>query len=116
MEAYGLFVGLGAIVIIALLGAIGFFLLKSDDNIGAIPPMPMNLGGQMQTAASVQALPGFAPSQPAYVADYTGLPGGGHYDQGYDGSTIYIAPDATQWKMNAAVSYTHLTLPTILLV
>ena len=108
MEAYGLFVGLGAIVIIALLGAIGFFLLKSDDNIGSIPPMPMNLGGQMQTAAPVQVPPGFAPSQPAYVADYTGLPGGGHYDQGYDGSTIYIAPDATQWKMNADGSFNRI--------
>tara|TARA_B000000532_G_scaffold153428_1_gene123232 strand:- start:11895 stop:15590 length:3696 start_codon:yes stop_codon:yes gene_type:complete len=108
MEAYGLFVGLGAIVIIALLGAIGFFLLKSDDNIGAIPPMPMKLRGEMQTLAPVQAPPGFAPSQPAYVADYTGLPGGGHYDQGYDGSTIYIAPDATQWKMNSDGSFNRI--------
>ena len=105
MEAYGLFVGLGAIVIIALLGAIGFFLLKSDDNIGSIPPMPLDLASPMQTAVPVHAPPGFTPSQPAYVADYTGLPGGGHYDQGYDGSTIYIAPDATQWKMNADGSF-----------
>ncbi|MED5374990.1 MAG: hypothetical protein VX892_00605, partial [Candidatus Thermoplasmatota archaeon] len=81
---------------------------KSDDNIGAIPPMPMKLRGEMQTLAPVQAPPGFAPSQPAYVADYTGLPGGGHYDQGYDGSTIYIAPDATQWKMNADGSFNRI--------
>ena len=70
--------------------------------------MPMNLGGQMQTAAPVQVPPGFAPSPPANVADYTGLPGGGHYDQGYDGSTIYIAPDATQWKMNADGSFNRI--------
>ena len=100
MQAYGLFLGIGAMVIIALLGTIGYFLLKSDDNIGAVPSMQLGLGGPMQPAP-----PGFLPSQPAYVADYTGLPGGGHYDQGYDGSTIYIAPDATQWRMNADGSF-----------
>lgn len=109
MEAYGLFVGIGALVIIALLGAIGFFLLKSDGNDGAIPASPMDYAASIQTAAPVmQAPPGFAPAQPAYVADYTGLPGGGHYDQGYDGSTVYIAPDASQWRMNADGSFNRI--------
>jgi len=71
--------------------------------------MPLDLSSPMQTAVpAVHAPPGFTPSQPAYVADYTGLPGGGHYDQGYDGSTIYIAPDATQWKMNADGSFNRI--------
>ncbi len=107
MEAYGLFLGIGAVVIIGLLGAIGFFLLRSDDNVGSAPTIPMNYGAPV-AAAPVQAPPGFAPAQPAYVADYTGLPGGGHYDQGYDGSTIYIAPDNSQWKMNADGSFTRI--------
>jgi hypothetical protein len=108
MEAYGLFIGIGALVIIALLGAIGFFLMKSDDNVGQIPQIPLNYGDPMQAAPPVQAPPGFAPAQPAYVADYTGLPGGGHYDQGYDGSTIYIAPDSSQWRMNADGSFNRM--------
>ena len=61
MEAYGLFVGIGALAIIALLGAIGFFLLKSDDNVGA---MPMGYAQTVQTAAPVQAPPGFAAALP----------------------------------------------------
>ncbi len=40
------------------------------------------------------------PQQPARVADYTGLPPGGSYDQS-TGVTLYNAPDGSQWQMLA---------------
>jgi len=40
------------------------------------------------------------PQQPARVADYTGLPPGGSYDQS-TGVTLYNAPDGSKWKMLA---------------
>ena len=38
------------------------------------------------------------PAQPDRVADYTGLPPGGQYDQS-TGQTIYIGPDQSRWQM-----------------
>jgi len=40
------------------------------------------------------------PQQPARVADYTGLPPGGSYDQS-TGVTLYNAPDGSKWQMLA---------------
>lgn len=42
-----------------------------------------------------------------HVADYTGLPGGGSYTQDAAGSTIYVALDQSQWRMNADGSFTR---------
>ena len=81
-------------------------LRRNTNMIASIPAMPMDFA-----ASTIQAAPGFAPvqmSQPMYVADYTGLPGGGHYDQGFDGSTIYLAPDASQWRMNPDGSFNRI--------
>ena len=70
--------------------------------------MPLDYGTKMRESSPLQPPPGFAPVQPVTVADYTGLPGGGHYDQAYDGATIYIAPDSSQWRMNADGSFTRM--------
>ena len=48
-----------------------------------------------------------APIQPATVADYTGLPPGGHYDQS-TGQTIYVQADGIRWQMNADGSFNRL--------
>ena len=101
-----IFIVIATLVLIALLGGLGFVLMRggnSNSPSGAEMMMAQQAAPMMQAAAP----PGFSPAQPTHVADYTGLPGGGHYDQGYDGSTIYIAPDATQWRMNADGSFTR---------
>ena len=46
-------------------------------------------------------------AQPTTVADYTGLPAGGQYDQS-TGETIYILPDGAKWKMLADGSFIKL--------
>ena len=43
-----------------------------------------------------------------HVADYTGLPGGGSYTQDAAGSTVYVALDQSQWRMNADGSFTRM--------
>ena len=48
-----------------------------------------------------------APIQPTTVADYTGLPHGGHYDQS-TGQTIYVQADGIRWQMNADGSFNRL--------
>ena len=48
-----------------------------------------------------------APMQPTTVADYTGLPPGGQYDQS-TGHTIYIQADGVRWQMNADGSFNRL--------
>ena len=48
-----------------------------------------------------------APIQPTTVADYTGLPPGGHYDQS-TGQTIYVQADGIRWQMNADGSFNRL--------
>ena len=45
--------------------------------------------------------------QPTTVADYTGLPPGGQYDQS-TGHTIYIQADGVRWQMNADGSFNRL--------
>jgi len=47
------------------------------------------------------------PAQPTTVADYTGLPPGGTYDQSA-GQTIYIQPDSVQWQMMGDGSFNRL--------
>ena len=48
-----------------------------------------------------------APIQLTTVADYTGLPPGGHYDQS-TGQTIYVQADGIRWQMNADGSFNRL--------
>ena len=47
------------------------------------------------------------PAQPTTVADYTGLPAGGQYDQS-TGQTIYIQTDGTRWQMMGDGSFNRL--------
>ena len=47
------------------------------------------------------------PAQPMTVADYTGLPPGGSYDQS-TGQTIYVQPDGTRWQMMGDGSFNRL--------
>ena len=47
------------------------------------------------------------PAQPTTVADYTGLPPGGQYDQS-TGQTIYIQADGVRWQMMADGSFNRL--------
>ena len=47
------------------------------------------------------------PAQPTTVADYTGLPPGGSYDQS-TGQTIYIQADGVRWQMMGAGSFNRL--------
>ena len=47
------------------------------------------------------------PAQPTTVADYTGLPAGGQYDQS-TGQTIYILPDGARWQMMSDGSFNKL--------
>ena len=46
-------------------------------------------------------------AQPTTVADYTGLPAGGQYDQS-TGQTIYILPDGARWQMMGDGSFNKL--------
>jgi hypothetical protein len=47
------------------------------------------------------------PAQPMTVADYTGLPPGGTYDQS-TGQTIYVQPDGVRWQMMGDGSFNRL--------
>ena len=73
-------------------------------------PSPANPAMPEATPAAVESAP-VAPAPPAAtappppqpaarVADYTGLPSGGSYDQS-TGVTLYNAPDGSQWQMLA---------------
>ena len=55
---------------------------------------------QMQTAPP-------PPAQPSTVADYTGLPPGGTYDQS-TGQTVYIQADGIRWQMMPDGSFNRL--------
>ena len=55
---------------------------------------------QMQTAPP-------PPAQPSTVADYTGLPPGGTYDQS-TGQTVYIQADGVRWQMMPDGSFNRL--------
>ena len=65
-----------------------------------------------QPAMSAPAPPAMAtapppPAQPTTVADYTGLPPGGTYDQS-TGQTVYIQADGVQWQMMPDGSFNRL--------
>ena len=47
------------------------------------------------------------PAQPTTVADYTGLPPGGQYDQS-TGQTIYVQADGVRWQMMPDGSFNRL--------
>ncbi|MDG1550079.1 MAG: hypothetical protein P8Q94_08530, partial [Candidatus Poseidoniaceae archaeon] len=47
------------------------------------------------------------PAQPTTVADYTGLPPGGQYDQS-TGQTIYVQTDGVRWQMMPDGSFNRL--------
>ena len=47
------------------------------------------------------------PAQPTAVADYTGLPPGGTYDQS-TGQTVYIQADGVRWQMMGDGSFNRL--------
>ena len=47
------------------------------------------------------------PAQPTTVADYTGLPPGGSYDQS-TGQTVYIQADGVRWQMMGDGSFNRL--------
>ncbi|MEK9652073.1 MAG: hypothetical protein VW102_07750, partial [Poseidonia sp.] len=53
---------------------------------------------QTAPAPPVMATAPPPPAQPMTVADYTGLPPGGTYDQS-TGQTIYVQPDGVRWQM-----------------
>jgi hypothetical protein len=47
------------------------------------------------------------PAQPSTVADYTGLPPGGSYDQS-TGQTIYVQPNGVRWQMMGDGSFNRI--------
>jgi hypothetical protein len=47
------------------------------------------------------------PAQPMTVADYTGLPPGGTYDQS-TGQTIYVQTDGVRWQMMTDGSFNRI--------
>ena len=59
------------------------------------------------TQQPVQFAPPPPPAQPTTVADYTGLPPGGSYDQS-TGQTIYIQSDGLRWQMMGDGSFNRL--------
>ena len=65
----------------------------------SVPPMTATI--------PLIAAPVVPPAQPISVADYTGLPPGGHYDQS-TGVTIYVQSDGVRWQMMADGSFNRL--------
>ena len=62
---------------------------------------------QSAPAPQVMATAPPPPAQPMTVADYTGLPPGGTYDQS-TGQTIYVQPDGVRWQMMGDGSFNRL--------
>jgi hypothetical protein len=77
------------------------------------PVQPVQSQQPVQQVQPAQAVPAGVttapppPAQPTTVADYTGLPPGGTYDQS-TGQTIYIQPDGVQWQMMGDGSFNRL--------
>lgn len=71
--------------------------------------MPMPAVQPMETAPAppVMETAPPPPSQPMTVADYTGLPPGGAYDQS-TGQTVYIQADGVKWQMVSDGSFNRL--------
>ena len=63
----------------------------------------------METAPAPSVVPTAPPppAQPMMVANYTGLPPGGSYDQS-TGQTVYVQPDGTRWQMMGDGSFNRL--------
>ena len=70
-----------------------------------VQPVQQQQPVQLAPAGVTTAPP--PPAQPTTVADYTGLPPGGTYDQS-TGQTIYIQPDGVQWQMMGDGSFNRL--------
>ncbi len=79
----------------------------------AQPMQPVQPVQQAQPVQPVQPTPAPMatapppPAQPTSVADYTGLPPGGTYDQS-TGQTVYIQPDGVRWQMMPDNSFNRL--------
>ena len=74
------------------------------------PAQPVQQTQPMQPAQPTPAPMATAPpppAQPTSVADYTGLPPGGTYDQS-TGQTVYIQPDGVRWQMMPDNSFNRL--------
>ena len=108
---------LPAILIVAvfLFGAIGLGLItvmrgrsnhpEAVDWSTAVPSTDMVANSMYGGADAIFQQPMAAAT---HVSDYTGLPGGGSYTQDAAGSTIYVALDHSQWRMNADGSFTRM--------
>jgi hypothetical protein len=70
---------------------------------------PVQPAQPMQTAPAPPAMATAPPppAQPTTVADYTGLPPGGTYDQS-TGQTVYIQTDGVRWQMMPDGSFNRL--------
>ena len=74
------------------------------------PAQPVQQAQPMQPVQPTPAPMATAPpppAQPTSVADYTGLPPGGTYDQS-TGQTVYIQPDGVRWQMMPDNSFNRL--------
>ena len=100
-----LFVAIGILVLIALLGGVGFVLMRGGGN--SQPGIEMMMAQQAAPMMLWLRRPDLLLLNQPMLLITLASPGG-HYDQGYDGSTIYISPDATQWRMNADGSFTRM--------
>ena len=71
------------------------------------PVQPVQPQQPVQPAPAAVTTAPPPPAQPTTVADYTGLPPGGTYDQS-TGQTVYIQPDGVQWQMMGDGSFNRL--------
>jgi hypothetical protein len=78
----------------------------NDEPAAQQPVQPVQQQPVQPAPAAVTTAPP-PPAQPTTVADYTGLPPGGTYDQS-TGQTIYIQPDGVQWQMMGDGSFNRL--------
>jgi hypothetical protein len=76
-----------------------------QDMAQPVQPQPVQPVAQAPVPQMATAPP--PPAQPTTVADYTGLPAGGQYDQS-TGQTIYILPDGARWQMMGDGSFNRL--------
>jgi hypothetical protein len=72
-----------------------------------VPQQPIQPAQPMTAPAPPVATAPAPPAQPTTVADYTGLPPGGQYDQS-TGQTIYVQTDGVRWQMMADGSFNRL--------
>jgi hypothetical protein len=72
-----------------------------------VPQQPIQPAQPMTAPAPPVATAPAPPAQPTTVADYTGLPPGGQYDQS-TGQTIYVQTDGVRWQMMTDGSFNRL--------